>query len=130
MTQDITDCALILVVEDFSIGSAVRKSDIQRLSKFPLALGRQNQFALSNIHQLDIADGLKELLLNKNYDLNFLLHSEPSSLSAEMGIDESLVIKVQKDSSNQHILLISLTRGFLLLTMEKWKRNLSNKVHV
>jgi len=48
-----------------AIVSVVRKSDIQWVSKFPLTITSQNQFALSNIHQLDIADGLKELLLNK-----------------------------------------------------------------
>jgi hypothetical protein len=70
--------------------SAVKKSAIQRVSKFPLAVAA-HQFSLSNIHQIDIADGLKELLLNKNYDLNFLLQSEPSSLSTELGIDEYVV---------------------------------------
>ena len=70
---------------------AVKKSAIQRVSKFPLAVAAENQFAISNSHQLDIADGLKELLLNKNYDLNFLLQSEPSSLATELGIDEYVV---------------------------------------
>jgi hypothetical protein len=77
--------------------SAVKESAIQRVYKFPLA--RQNQFALSNIHQLDIADGLKELLLKKNYDLNFLLQSDPSWLATELGIDEyvtKLVIDAAK----------------------------------
>ena len=82
------------------IVSAVRKSDIQRVSKFPLALARQNQFALSNIHQLDKADGLKGLLLNKNYDLNFLLHSEPSTLSAELVFDE-YVVKLVIDAAKR-----------------------------
>lgn len=53
-----------------AIVSVVKKWDIQRVSKFPLTITSQNQFALSNIQQLDIADGLKELLLNKNYDFS------------------------------------------------------------
>ena len=81
----------------------VKKSAIQRVSKFPLAVAAQNQFALSNSHQLDIADGLKELLLNKNYDLNFLLQSEPSSLATELGIDE-YVVKLVIDAAKRHIL--------------------------
>jgi hypothetical protein len=83
--------------------SAVKKSAIQRVSKFPLAVAAQNQFALSNIHQLDIADGLKELLLNKNYDLDILLQSEPSSLATELGIDE-YVVKLVINAAKRQIL--------------------------
>jgi hypothetical protein len=37
---------------------------------------------------LDIADGLKELLHEKKYDLNSLLQSDAASVSGRLGIDE------------------------------------------
>jgi hypothetical protein len=82
--------------------SAVTKSAIQSVSKFPFTLTRQNRFALSNTHQFDIADGIREFLLKKNYDLNFLLQSEPSSRSTELGIDE-YVVKLVIDAAERQI---------------------------
>lgn len=42
------------------------------------------------INQLDIADGLKELLISKNFTLNMLLDTPISEL-AEIGIDNYIV---------------------------------------
>jgi len=40
------------------------------------------------INQLDIADGLKELLLNSGFTLKSLLNASVSDLAKALGIDE------------------------------------------
>ena len=71
---------------------AVNKFPIQQVSKFPLA-------KRSDINQLEIADGLKQLLLSRDCDLNFLLQANAASLAQQLGIDEyvaSPIIKAAK----------------------------------
>jgi len=45
-------------------------------------------FSQLEINELDIADGLKELLYEKKYDLNSILQSGAASVSSELGIEE------------------------------------------
>jgi hypothetical protein len=45
-------------------------------------------FSQLEINELDIADGLKELLYEKKYDLDFLLQSAAASVSSDLRIDE------------------------------------------
>jgi hypothetical protein len=53
-----------------------------------IALATKHIFSKIEIYQLDIADGLKELLYQKKYDLNSLLQSDADSISSELGIEE------------------------------------------
>jgi hypothetical protein len=72
---------------------AIKKSPIQPFSKSPLA-------TQSDINKLEIAEGLKQLLLSKGCDLNFLLHVEPGLLAQQLGIDEDiakLIIKAARE---------------------------------
>ena len=52
------------------------------------------------INQLDIADGLKELLLSSSFTLKSLQNSSVSDLSKTLGIDED-VAKLVRDAVNK-----------------------------
>ena len=54
------------------------------------------------INQLDIADGLKELLLNSGFTLKSLLNVSVSDLAKTLGIDEH-VAKLVSDAVNKAI---------------------------
>ena len=54
------------------------------------------------INQLDIADGLKELLLNSGFTLKSLLNASVSDLAKTLGIDEH-VAKLVSDAVNKAI---------------------------
>jgi hypothetical protein len=45
-------------------------------------------FDASDIRQLDIADGLKQLLYEKHCELNFLLQSDAPTVAQELGIEK------------------------------------------
>ena len=53
-----------------------------------VALAMKHIFPHPEIYDLDIADGLKELLYEKKYDLNSLLQSDAASVARELGIEE------------------------------------------
>jgi len=53
-----------------------------------VALAMKRIFPQPDIHQLDIADGLKQLLYEKNWDLSLLLQSDVTLLARELGIEE------------------------------------------
>lgn len=65
-----------------------------------IALAMKHIFSKIEIYQLDIADGLKELLYEKKYDLNSLLQSDAESMSSELGIEE-YVAKIIIDSARK-----------------------------
>ena len=52
------------------------------------------------INQLDIADGLKELLLNSGFTLKSLLNASVSDLAKTLGIDE---LELVSDAVNKAI---------------------------
>ncbi len=52
------------------------------------------------IYQLDIAEGLKQLLYEKKYDVNSLLQSDAASVSARLGIEE-YVAKIIIDAAKR-----------------------------
>ena len=54
------------------------------------------------INQLDIADGLKELLLNSCFTVKSLLNASVSDLAKTLGIDEH-VAKLVSDAVNKAI---------------------------
>jgi hypothetical protein len=53
-----------------------------------VALAMKHIFSQLELSELDIADGLKELLYEKKYNLDSLLQSDAASISSRLGIDE------------------------------------------
>ena len=51
---------------------------------------KQRQTTISFVNQLDIAEGLKELIINHGYTLDLLLASNPSDLAEALGIDNDV----------------------------------------
>ena len=51
---------------------------------------KQRQTTITFVNQLDIAEGLKELLINHGYTLDLLLGSGPISLAETLGIDNDV----------------------------------------
>jgi hypothetical protein len=48
---------------------------------------KEELITTDSINQLDIADGLKELLISKNFTLNMLLDTSVSEIAQILGID-------------------------------------------
>ena len=66
-------------------------SEISDADNFPtdnVSIAMQHFFNIPDIRQLDIAEGLKQLLYEKHCDLDFLLQSDAASLAEELGIEE------------------------------------------
>ena len=53
-----------------------------------ISIAMQRIFDTPDICRLDIADGLKQLLLEKHYDVNFLLQSDAAAVADELGIEK------------------------------------------
>jgi hypothetical protein len=53
-----------------------------------VALAMKHIFSQLELSELDVADGLKELLYEKKYNLDSLLQSDAASISGRLGIDE------------------------------------------
>ena len=71
--------------------------EAKALKKLPIQTGPRSLPATqSDINRLEIADGLKQLLLSNGYDLNSLLQAEPESLAQQLGIDEYIAKLVTK----------------------------------
>ena len=51
---------------------------------------KQRQTTIMFVNQLDIAEGLKELLINHGYTLDLLLGSKPTDLAETLGIDNDV----------------------------------------
>ena len=67
---------------------AIAKSEIVKIADDSVALAMEHIFSLPEIYYLDIADGLKELLSEKKYDLSSLLQSDPAAVASELGVEE------------------------------------------
>jgi hypothetical protein len=65
-----------------------------------IALAMNHIFSQLEINELDLADGLKQLLYEKKYDLNSLLQSYAVSLADELGIEE-YVAKIIIDAAKR-----------------------------
>ncbi len=65
-----------------------------------VSLAMKHIFSLLDISQLDIADGLKQLLYEKKCDLNFLLQSDAAFVAHELGIEE-YVAKIIIDAAKK-----------------------------
>jgi hypothetical protein len=67
---------------------AIGASYSEKIADDSIDLAMKRIFSQLEIYYLDIADGLKELLCEKKYDLNSLLQSNATSVSDRLGIDE------------------------------------------
>ena len=75
-------------------------SDSEKSADDSVALAMKHIFSQHEIYDLDIADGLKQLLYKKKYDLNSLLQSDAASVSDELGIEE-YVAKIIIDAAKR-----------------------------
>jgi hypothetical protein len=69
-----------------------------------VALAMKYTFPNPEIYRLDIADGLKELLYEKKYDLKSLLQSDAVSVARELGIEEyvaKMIINAAKRKASE-----------------------------
>jgi hypothetical protein len=57
----------------------------------------------SNIHNLDLARGLIQLLIENNFTLKSLLNTSSSELSKTLGIDEEVATLICKAAKNENI---------------------------
>ena len=63
---------------------------------------KEKLIAADIINQLDIADGLKELLINNGFTLRLLLKTSTSELAKILGIDE-YIAKLLRDAPKKII---------------------------
>jgi len=75
-------------------------SDADRFSTDNVSVAMQHIFATPEVFRLDLADGLKQLLYEKNCDLNFLLQSDAATVAHELGI-EKYVAKIIIDAAKK-----------------------------
>jgi hypothetical protein len=67
---------------------AIATSKILNITDDSVALAMKHIFSQLELSELDIADGLKELLYERKYNLDSLLQSDAASVSGRLGIDE------------------------------------------
>ena len=67
---------------------AIATSDPKKIADGSVASAMKHIFSQLEISELDIADGLKELLYEKKYDLYSLLQSDAASVSDRLGIEK------------------------------------------
>jgi hypothetical protein len=79
---------------------AIATSDSKKFADDSVALAMKHIFSQLEINELDIADGLKELLYEKKYDLNSILQSDAASVAGELGIEE-YVAKIIIDAAKK-----------------------------
>jgi hypothetical protein len=75
-------------------------SDFVKYADDSVALAMKHIFSPLEINELDIADGLKELLYEKKYDLNSILQSDAASVAVDLGIEE-YVAKIIIDAAKK-----------------------------
>jgi hypothetical protein len=79
---------------------AIATSDSMEFADDSVALAMKHIFSQLEINELDIADGLKELLYEKKYDLNSILQSDAASVAGDLGIEE-YVAKIIIDAAKK-----------------------------
>jgi hypothetical protein len=75
-------------------------SESEKIEDNSVASAMKHFFSPPDISQLDIADGLKQLLYEKKCDLNFVLQSDAVLLAGELGIEE-YVAKIIIDAAKK-----------------------------
>jgi hypothetical protein len=67
---------------------AIATSNSKKFADDNVALAMKHIFSQHEINYLDIANGLKELLYEKKYDLDSLVQSGAGSVAMDLGIEE------------------------------------------
>lgn len=75
-------------------------SDLEKFENANVSWAMKHIFSPSEIRDLDIADGLKQLLYEKNCNMNSLLQSDAASVAEEFGIEE-YVAKIIIDAAKR-----------------------------
>jgi hypothetical protein len=75
-------------------------TEILKIPDDSVALAMKHIFPPTEIYCLDIADGLKQLLYEKNWDLTFLSQSDAALVARELGI-EQFVAKIIIDAAKR-----------------------------
>jgi hypothetical protein len=70
---------------------------------------KEKLIAADTINQLDVADGLKELLISNGFTLRLLLKTPTSELAKILGIDE-YIAKLVHDAAKLIIMQLKLQR--------------------
>lgn len=63
-------------------------SDLEKFVDDSVALGMKHIFSQPEIQDLDKADGLKQILCEKKYDLGYFLQSDAALVAGELGIEK------------------------------------------
>ena len=77
-------------------------------------------FDAPGIRNLDVADGLKQLLYEKHCDLDFLLQSDAATVAHELGIEEyvaKIIIDAAKNKQ-QNNFLTSFSKSNILVSLQ------------
>jgi hypothetical protein len=85
---------------------AENKVDVH-YSQFALQSIKEKLIAADAINQLDVADGLKELLISNGFTLRLLLKTSDSELAKNLGIDE-YIAKLVQDAAKKIIKKFSI----------------------
>jgi hypothetical protein len=83
---------------------AIAASDSGKITDDSVALEMKHIFSQLEIYYLDIADGLKQLLYEKKYDLDSLVQSNAASIASKLGIEEyvaKIIISAEKRKAIQ-----------------------------
>jgi hypothetical protein len=81
---------------------AATEDDMHELVPPPVSDIKEKLSVTDLINQLDIADGLKELLMSRGFTLESLLNASTSDFAKILGIDE-YVTKLVSDAINKAI---------------------------
>jgi hypothetical protein len=79
-------------------------SDKDNLATDNVSTAMQRIFAKPDIFGLDLADGLKQLLFERHYDLDFLLQSGVATVAQELGIETyvaQIIINAAKKATTE-----------------------------
>jgi hypothetical protein len=79
---------------------AIAASDSENIVDDSVALAMKYIFSQLQISELDIAEGLMQLLYENEYDINSLVQSDAPSLSTDLGI-EVYVAKIIIDAAKK-----------------------------
>ena len=66
-------------------------SDTDNFAADSVSAAMRHIFDATGIRNLDVADGLKQLLYENHCDLDFLLQSDAATVAHELGIEEYVV---------------------------------------
>ena len=92
---------------------AIATSHLVEISDDSVALAMNHIFSQPGIYDLDLADGLRQLLYEKKYDLNSLLQSDAASLAGDLGIEEYVAKMIINAAKSNQKVKSKITRSLL-----------------